>query len=220
MLARRVMLDLLPGNLSAPRSRFMEAPTTTHGLVERAKNADSRAFSQIFRKYRPRLAVLIHYRLGPELRRYGDVDDILQETFFRAFRDLTNFKYESPGSFMSWLSRIAGHAIADMARAQSRKKRQADFVSFRSESNPGGAEPTDSHTPSRIFSEQEGLGRLLARLDSLPADYRQIILLIKVEGLTTSEAAERLGKSSPAVSLLLHRAIKKFGALEARRECA
>ena len=192
----------------------MNTPTTTPGLVERARNADSRAFSQIFRKYRPRLAVLIHYKLGPDLRRYGDVDDILQETFFRAFRDLASFNYESPGSFMSWLSSIAGHVIADTARAQSRKKRQADFVSFRSESNPRGAEPADSQTPSRIFSEQEGLRCLLARLDSLPADYREIILLIKVEGLSTSEAAERLGKSNSAVSLLLHRAIKKFAALE------
>lgn len=187
--------------------------TTTPELVERAKQADSRAFSQIFRKYRPRLAVLIHYRLGSELRRYGDVDDVLQETFFRAFRDLASFKYEAPGSFMSWLARIAGHVIADLARSQSRKKRQADFVAFRSASNPGGPEPADSKTPSRIFSEEEGLRRLLASLDSLPEDYREIILLVKIEGLSTGEAAERLGKSNPAVSLLLHRAIKRFRSL-------
>ncbi len=194
--------------------------TTTPELVERAKRADSRAFSQIFRKYRPRLAVLIHYRLGAGMRRYGDVDDVLQETFFRAFRDLTSFKYEAPGSFMRWLASIAGHVIADMARAQSRQKRQAEFVAFRSESNPGGAEPADSKTPSRIFSEQEGLRRLLASLDSLPADYREIILLVKIEGLSTSEAAARLGKSNPAVSLLLHRAIKKFRSVELHEEPA
>lgn len=198
----------------------METPTTTPELVEKAKNADSRAFSQIFRKYRPRLAVLIHYRLGPELRRFGDVDDILQETFFRAFRDLASFKHESPGSFMGWLARIADHVIADMARAQSRKKRQVELVRFRSESNPAGPVPVDTKTPSRIFSEQEGLRRLLARLDSLPADYREVILLIKVEGLSTTEAAERLGKSNPAVSLLLHRAIKKFSTIESREDHA
>jgi RNA polymerase sigma factor (sigma-70 family) len=196
----------------------METDTTTPGLVERAKNADSRAFSQIFRKYRPRLAVLIHYKLSPEMRRYGDVDDVLQETFFRAFRDLANFNYESPGSFMSWLACIADHVIADMARSQSRKKRHAEFVRFRSESNPGGPEPADTRTPSRIFSEQEGLRRLLARLDSLPEDYRRIILLIKVEGLSTSEAAARLGKTNPAVSLLMHRAIKRFSALDLGEE--
>jgi RNA polymerase sigma-70 factor, ECF subfamily len=198
----------------------MDTPTTTPELVERAKRADSRAFSQIFRKYRPRLAVLIHYRLGPELRRFGDVDDVLQETFFRAFRDLANFKYESPGSFLSWLARIAGHVIADMARSQSRKKRGAELVRFRSESNPGGPEPADTRTPSRIFSEQEGLRRLLAALDSLPEDYREIILLVKIEGLSTSEAAEQLGKSHPAVSLLLHRAIKRFRSFELREEPA
>jgi RNA polymerase sigma-70 factor, ECF subfamily len=198
----------------------METPTTTPELVEKAKNADSRAFSQIFHKYRPRLAVLIHYRLSPSMRRYGDVDDVLQETFFRAFRDLTSFKYELPGSFMSWLARIADHVIADMARSQSRKKRQVELVRIRSESNPVGPEPADTKTPSRIFSEQEGLSRLLARLDSLPEDYREVILLVKIEGLSTAEVVARMGKSTPAVSLLLHRAIKRFRSLELSRKQA
>ena len=99
------------------------------------------------------------------------------------------------------MARIADHVIADVARSQSRKKRQVELVRFRSESNPAGPEPVDTKTPSRIFSEQEGLRRLLAQLDSLPADYREIILLIKVEGLSTTEAAERLTPGGDTLQL-------------------
>ena len=192
----------------------MKAATTTYELIDRIRNGDQEAFSVLFRKYRSRLAVLIHYRMGPELGRNYEVDDILQETFLQAFRDFDQFTYRTPGSFMSWLARIADHVLADLARAQGRQKRQAaEMLRFRSESNPAGPEPVDSKTPSRVLAEAEGVRGLLDQLNSLPQDYRQAILLMKVEGLSTSEAAARLGKSNEAMALLLHRALKRFRSL-------
>jgi RNA polymerase sigma-70 factor, ECF subfamily len=187
--------------------------TSTHDIVRRIKDGDREAFSDLFAKYRTRLAVLIHFRLGPDLRRFVEVDDVLQETMLKAFRDLEKFDYRSSGSFMSWLTRIADHVIADFGRAQGRQKRAAEIVRFRSEGNPGGPEPVESTTPSRIFRENEELAALVARLDQLPEDYRTAIILAKIEGLTTPELAERLGKSNGAAALLLHRAIKRFRAL-------
>jgi RNA polymerase sigma-70 factor (ECF subfamily) len=193
----------------------MEPVTSSYGLIERIRNGDLEAFSVLFGKYRPRLAVLVHYRMGPELGRLYEVDDILQETFLKAFRDFDQFTYRTPGSFMSWLARIADHVLADLARSQGRQKRQAaEILRFRSESNPAGPEPVDSKTPSRVLGEAEGVRGLLDKLNSLPEDYRQAILLMKVEGLSTSEAAERLGKSNEATALLLHRALKRFRALQ------
>lgn len=187
------------------------APTSTFGLVERFKNGDEEAFTLLFEKYRRRLAVLVYYKLSEELRGSIEVDDVMQETFFAAARDAGNFTYRVPGSFLSWLARIAEHVIIDEARAHSRKKRHAEeLVRFRSESNPGGAEPVDSQTPSRILAQEEGVRGLLERLNALPEDYRQVILLAKVEGLTTQEVAERLGKTREATAVLLHRAVKKF----------
>ncbi len=197
----------------------MVAVTTSHGLIEKIKSGDSGAFSALFDRYRPRLAVLIHYRIGPEMRGFADVDDVLQETMFRAFRDIHQFTYQSPGSFLSWLSRIADHVIADLARSQGRQKRHpAELLRFRSESNPGGPEPVDSKTPSRLLAQKESMLGLLEKLNSLPEDYRQAILLAKVEGLSTQEVAERLGRSKEAAALLLHRAIKRFRSLSDARE--
>ncbi|HLG14304.1 MAG TPA: sigma-70 family RNA polymerase sigma factor [Blastocatellia bacterium] len=192
----------------------MEQPTSSLSLVERVKNGDYHAFSTLFDKYHRRLAVLIHYKLGPDLRRFAEVEDILQETLLEAYRDIDQFKYQKPGSFFNWLSRIADHVIADLARSQRRQKRHAaDVVRFRSESNPAGPEPVDTKTPSRILAEKEGVFTLIEQLNQLPEDYRQAILLAKVEGLSTQETAERLGKTREATALLLHRAIKRFRSL-------
>lgn len=196
----------------------MEPVTSSHGLVERVKQGDDDAFSQLFEKYRQRLAVLVHYKLGVNLRRDADVDDVLQETLLRAYRDIARFECQAPGSFMSWLARIADHVIVDAARAQNRQKRAGEHVPFRSESNPGGPELADYNTPSRIFRQNESVGRLVEMLGRLPEDYRRVILLAKVEGLTTSEVAQRLEKSNEATSLLLHRAIKRLQALHEARE--
>ena len=205
----------MPPRSGMPLHRPMKPISSSQGLIERIRDGDQEALSALFEKHRPRLAVLIHYRVSPELRSFFEVDDILQETFLKAFRDFDQFRYQSPGSFMSWLARIADHVMADLARSQGRQKRHAaEMLRFRSESNPSGPEPLDSKTPSRILSEEEGVRGLLAKLNSLPENYRQAILLMKVEGLSTQEAAAQLGKSNEATALLLHRALKRFRSLE------
>ena len=188
----------------------MDTPTTTFGLIERFKQGDREAFTSLFEKYQRRLAVLIHYKLRAEKRSPEDVDEILQETFLAAFQDMNQFQYRSPGSFLNWLSRIADHVIIDEARFQNRQKRHGDITRFRSDTNPQGPEPADSLSPSRLLAQREALDVLLEKLNALPEQYREVILLAKIEGLSTQEMAERLGKSREAVALLLHRAIQRF----------
>jgi RNA polymerase sigma-70 factor (ECF subfamily) len=194
---------------------IMEQATSSFSLVDRVKNGDHAAFALLFEKYKRRLAVLIHYKLSPELRRFAEVDDVLQETLIEAYRDIDSFSYRKPGSLFTWLSRISDHVIADLARFHGRQKRHpADLIRFRSESNPEGPEPVDTRTPSRVLSEKEGVLALIERLNQLPEDYRQAILLSKVEGLSTEEVAARTGRSKEAVALLLHRAIKRFRSIQ------
>lgn len=193
----------------------MESATSTFNLVERAQQGDQEAFTRLFENYRRRLAVLVYYRLSNTMRRSVEVDDVLQETLLRAFRDIHRFMYRAPGSFLHWVSSIAEHVMADLARAEGRQKRHAnEIVRFRSESNPDGPEPVDSKTPTRLLGEKERVLALLEKLDALPEEYRRVILMAKVEGLSTQEVAERLGKSREATALLLHRAIKRFRLLQ------
>jgi RNA polymerase sigma-70 factor (ECF subfamily) len=197
----------------------MHANTSTFGLLERLRNGDEDAFRLLFEKYRRRLAVLLHYKLRPELRPQIEVDDLVQEVFLIAARELNHFEYRSPGSFMAWLSRIADHVVVDAVRYQNRGKRHAaEMLRFRSLSNPGGPEPVDSHTPSRLLREKEGVEALLERLNALPDEYRDVIVMAKLEGLSTREMAERLKRSPEAVAVLLHRAVERFRKLEMQRQ--
>lgn len=194
----------------------MNSVTSTFDLVERANGGEEQAFSLLFEKYRRRLAILIHYRLGPGLRQRIEVEDLMQEVYLRAFRDLSGFEYRGPGSFQRWLSEIAGHATSDAARYHTRRKRAGREVPFRSASNPQGPEPRDSLTPSRRFEQREQLNRLARLLDRLPPDYRAVILLSRIEGLSTAETAKRLQISRSAAALLLHRALKRLRELNKR----
>jgi RNA polymerase sigma-70 factor, ECF subfamily len=191
----------------------MQPSTSTFSLLGKAREGDAQALSQAFELNRRRLAVLVHFKLSARERAFTDVDDVVQETMLRAFCDIDSFRYRSAGSFVRWLSAIADHVIVDRVRYRGRECRAAEEVRFRSETNPLGPEPADSRTPSRLFAQQEALERLQARLSLLPEEYRQVILMAKVEGLTTAEMAERLGKSREAVALLVYRAVKRFRAI-------
>lgn len=181
------------------------AATTAFDLARRARAGDEEAFRALFERYRTRLAVLVRYRISPELRGRIGIDDVVQETFLAAWKDLPRFEYRGPGSFLRWLSGIAAHRILDLAREAERARRDA-----RLETGFDGHEPAGSQTPSRILDRQERVRALLRRMDALPEQYREVILLAKFEGLTTAEMAERLGKTRAQVALLLHRALARL----------
>ncbi len=191
----------------------MASPTSTSALFEKAGAGDREALSLAFERYRGRLIVLAHFKMSPRARRLSEVEDLVQETMLRAFRDLDRFSYRTPGSFFRWLASILDHVIIDRARYLGRERRAGEEAPFRSESNPHGPEPMDSRTPSRLLAQREAVERLLDRLSALPEEYRQAILLAKIEGLSTAEMSERLGKSREAVALLVYRAVKRFRAL-------
>lgn len=196
----------------------MLSPTSTFDLLEQARNGNRQSLSRAFEKYRRRLAVLVHFKLGSHARELADAEDVVQETCLRAFRDIASFSYQSPGSFFRWLSAIADHVIVDRVRYRNRECRAGDEVRFRSETNPLGPDPADTRTPSRLLAQREAVERLLDRLNALPEDYRQAILMAKIERLSTAEMAERLGKSREAVALLVYRAVKRFRELSDRSE--
>jgi RNA polymerase sigma factor (sigma-70 family) len=185
--------------------------SSSFDLVQRFQRGETQAFSLLFHRYKRRLAVLIHYKMSDELRSLIEVDDILQEVFLVAARDLESFNYRSPGGLIAWFSKIADHTIIDTVRHEGRAKRKPDeLMRFRSESNPDGPEPIDSDTPSRVFARSESMKGLIHKMDSLSPDHRKVLLLAKFEGLTTAEIATEMAITREKVALLLHRALKRF----------
>ena len=189
----------------------MANETESMEVIERARRGDQEAFFWLFQKHQSRMAVFIRYHMGETLRAKMEIDDVMQELFLRAFRDIANFNYQGPGSFLRWLFQIARHTIQDLARYQDRQKRQAEAeVQYVSSLSLSGFQPAYSQTPSRILFQKERLARLLQSLDSLSQYDRELILQAKVEGLTIGEIAERTDISKAQISLGLHRALKRL----------
>ena len=95
----------------ANKSEMTAAMTTNdhpRTLVAKAQNGDRSAFDALVGLYRDRLILLIHSRLGKQLGRYEDAEDILQEAVIEAFQSLERFQWRGDDSFLRWLGAIFG----------------------------------------------------------------------------------------------------------------
>jgi len=186
----------------------------TQQLVALAKDGDQLALDQLCRVYAERVRWMVRLRMGRELRSKLESMDLAQEVFIHALEGLGDFTYENEGDFVRWLSKIAENAFRD-----NLDKIHAEKRDIRKELRIGGCGPTtggrffgapgpiDANTPSAIMSKREDLARLEEAIDKLRPEYRQVILLAKIEELSYSRIGDRLGKSAGAVKMLVSRAI-------------
>ena len=194
----------------------------TQHLIVLAKDGDESALDQLCRVYSERVRWIVRLRMGGELRSKLESMDLAQDVFISALRDLGNFTYKNEGDFLRWLSRIAENRLRD-----NLDKLHADKRDIRKEVRLKSYEPTtgdsfvaalgpiDTTTPSVIMSRREDLAKLAKAIDALTSEYKEVIVLTKIEGLSYKEIAESLGKSSDAVRMLVSRAMAALsGAFE------
>ena len=186
----------------------------TQHLVTLAKNGDEIALNQLCKVYAARVLWLVRLRMGKELRSKLESMDLVQDVLISALSDLGDFTYKSEGDFVRWLSRVTENKLRD-----NLDKLHADKRDIRKEvrlnshrttaevSFVAAAEPIDSVTPSAILSKSEELDKLAKAIDILKPEYREVIVLTKIEGLSYREIGEKLGKSSDAVRMLVSRAM-------------
>jgi RNA polymerase sigma-70 factor (ECF subfamily) len=180
----------------------MVEPQNTRDLIERAQNGEREAFDELARAYQDRLRASIEswarFRLGPRL----DVEDLLQETFLRAYGSVQRFVAQDDDSFLRWLCGIAKRALA-----------QASLDARRAERDAVSREPSPSApSPSTALRREERFDRLEAALAKLSRDQHEAIRLCRFEGLTSADAGVRMGRSPEAVRQLLVRALRELKA--------
>ena len=138
-----------------------------------------------------------------------DAADLTQEVFLRAWRGLSGFAGRS--SLRTWLYQIAVHTCVDFAR---KRKRRIQTVSLTMENDDGEEttlEPPDLENAPETLLEQREQKRLLETgLASLPVDYRRIVTLRELGGLSYQEIGEVLGLSEGTVKSRLFRAREKL----------
>ncbi|MFC1792474.1 RNA polymerase sigma factor [Planctomycetota bacterium] len=186
----------------------------TQHLIVLAKEGNQSALNQLCSVYSERVRRIIRFRLDQKLRSKLDSVDVVQDALILAMGGLKDFTYRNEGDFLRWLSRIAEnklHDIFDEFYADKRDiRKEIPFKEGRGSAVDaffGAVGPIGTTTPSVIMCKKEALDRLEKALDELKPEYKKVIVLKRIEGLSYAEIAERLGKSAEAVGMLLSRAM-------------
>lgn len=178
--------------LEPERSRPSTPPSSDQHLIDRTLDGDLTAFENLVARHQDVVFRVASRIVGPD-----QAQDVSQDAFLRAFHRLPRFRGES--SFRTWLLQITQNAaINELQRARRR------------ETDPeNGAEPVDSdhrRQPASELERREREQRLEHKLRLLRDDYRSLLVLRDLEGLSYSEIAEVLEMPLGSVKGRLHRA--------------
>jgi RNA polymerase sigma-70 factor (ECF subfamily) len=185
-------------------SKAMDQETTT--LLLQAKAGSGDALNRLFEHVAARLLALIRLRMGSGIRSRMESRDILQACMMKAFENLDRLKGETSETLMAWLARIAENEIRDQAEYLGRKRRDMDRdIPIEDEARDRLKAQVRSQVSQVILGHE--MKRLERALENLDPDYREIILLRKMEELSYEEIGRRLGKSPDACRMLLARAM-------------
>lgn len=170
-------------------------------LAAQAKQGDKRAFTELVERYARRVfRVARHITKNDE-----DAEDVLQETFLKAYSRLNQF--EGNSKFYTWLVRIAvNEALMRMRRGKNRVTVSLDQELETKDGSLKRELPSDTEDPEEKLGRTELREGLTEAIDGLSETYRPVFVLRDVEGLSTEETAEMLDLSISAVKSRLLRA--------------
>ncbi|MCK7460132.1 RNA polymerase sigma factor RpoE [Idiomarina aminovorans] len=161
----------------------MSEQVSDQQLVERVQQGDNRAFDLLVKKYQHKVMSLI----SRYIKQQGDVPDVAQEAFVKAYRALPNFRGDS--AFYTWLYRIAVNTAKNHLVSQGRKPPASDIDAEDAEFYEGAGALRDSASPERQMLSDEIRDVVLKTIDDLPEDLRRAITLREIEGLGYEEIA-------------------------------
>lgn len=162
-------------------------------LIRRCQSGDQKAFRLLYERYAPQVyGFLLGYLRDP-----GLAEDMTQETFVRVWQALP--RYREQGQFRAWLFRIARRLAIDAER--HRKARPT--VPLLAPQRDAQAED-----PAHLLEHQQAVDELMEALGRLKPSYREVLVLRFLLDLSVAETAKVLGRSTGAVRVLQHRALR------------
>lgn len=186
------------------RSGTVGNPQQVTVLTEKARSGDSAAFEQLVSLYHEEIFRMVYYRTRSRM----DAEDLAQEIFFLAYKNLARLK--DADRFKPWIFSIAVNRVRDFHR----KKRILSIFSFSSgedeledvaeseiHDDPGVLQQLINH---EFWSEVKRLSEKLSPME------REVFFLRFMDHLGIKEISEVLGKSESAVKTHLYRSLKKF----------
>jgi RNA polymerase sigma-70 factor (ECF subfamily) len=161
----------------------MSEQFTDQQLVERVQQGDKKAFNLLVLKYQTRVTNLV----SRYVKNSGDIADVTQEAFIKAYRAIPNFRGES--AFYTWLYRIAVNSAKNYLVSQSRKPPANDVDAQEAEFYDGGEALHENSSPERSLLTKEIETQLYRAIDKLPEELRMAITLREMEGMSYEEIA-------------------------------
>jgi RNA polymerase sigma-70 factor (ECF subfamily) len=186
-------------------------------LLRLAQAGSGPALGQLLETYRNYLALLARLQIGRRLRGKVDEADLVQETFLEAHRHFAHFRGSGEREFGVWLRQILAANLANLVRRylgtqarDVRLERQLAVELDQSSRVMDKALVTPHSSPSQQAARREQAVLLADALERLPADYREVIILRHLEGLTFPEVARRMGRTVASVEKLWLRALPRL----------
>jgi len=151
-------------------------------LVDRAKLEDSSAYDELIRRYQERIYATVYHMTS----NHEDANDLVQDTFIKAYRALKSFKGNS--SFYTWVYRIAvNKTINFLKQRKNRVQMSLNDVDFHAENDPDLVALVSEKTPRRDLNLAELQEKLNEALQKLSEHHRMVVTLHDIQGLSHEE---------------------------------
>lgn len=190
-LSLNTYLDLPENGIKKQQSGKLVTMTERekdHSLVQRVQRGDKVAFEMLFTKYQRRVSRLV----SRFVRSDAEVEDIVQESFIKAYRALGSFRGDS--AFYTWLYRIAVNTAKNHLVAAS--KRPISLTQFEKNDDDDFEEDhfmSDAATPESELITKQIAETVNKTMNELPADLREAIMLREIEGMSYEDIADSMG---------------------------
>jgi RNA polymerase sigma factor (sigma-70 family) len=163
-------------------------------LVRRTQKGDSTAFDVLVGRYKDRLYATVYHMTA----NHEDANDLVQETFIKAFKSLKSFRGQS--SFYTWVYRIAvNRTINFIKRRKNRNQYSLDDLDSSIQNDPDLVEMMSHVTPRREVGLTELHEKLNESLQKLSQPHRAVVVMHDIQGMTHADIARAMKCSEGTV---------------------
>jgi RNA polymerase sigma-70 factor (ECF subfamily) len=192
------------------------AQPDTETLIQHARAGDQRATGQLLAIYRQYFKLLARLHIDRRMQPKMDASDIVQELLLQAHRAFPRFRGTTEAELLAWLRQILATCLTKAARHyRGTQRRRVELEQNLEQELADASQALDRgliqhSTPSQAAVRREHGVILANALASLPDDYREVIVLRYLEGLSFPEIASRMGRSVDSVQKLWVRGLARL----------
>ncbi|HKI35529.1 MAG TPA: sigma-70 family RNA polymerase sigma factor [Gemmataceae bacterium] len=186
-------------------------------LLDALRRGDPAAQAEVLARYQPWLRILARLQLDRRFQGKFGASDVVQLTLLEAYRAFPQFRGTTEAELTAWLRQVLARVLAhEMRRYQGTQQRDVgrevslEQALAESSQRLGDMLAASGSSPSQQAARHEQDVLLAEVLARLPDDYREVIVLRNLEGLSHEEVARRMGRNPGAVRMLWVRALARL----------